>query len=205
MSPGQRRALLPVAAAVLLLAALQALPAHWQQALRYERGAVLRGELWRLWTGHLVHLGWWHLALNAAGLACWAVLADRPPALRTLLGQAAVLAAGISLLFLLLMPALAHYVGLSGVLYGLFLLGLWPGVRRLDPVRIAALCTLGVWLASQRVRGPDPREVALIGGDIIVQAHVFGVACAAALLLVGAWWRGGRSAAQAAAAQGTGR
>ncbi|GHC93541.1 hypothetical protein GCM10007320_44610 [Pseudorhodoferax aquiterrae] len=182
LARARRRTLLTVAAAAVLLGALQALPEAWLQALRYERGAVLQGELWRLWTGHLVHLGWAHWALNALGLLVYALLADAPPAPRALLRQAAALALGISLLFVLLLPQLAHYVGLSGVLYGLFLLGLWPGVRRLDPVAIAALCTIAAWLGAQLVRGPDRHEVALVGGDIIVQAHVFGLACAALML-----------------------
>lgn len=188
----QGRILLTVAAAAVLMGALQALPETWLQALRYERGAVLHGELWRLWTGHLVHLGWAHWALNALGLLVYALLADAPPAPRALLRQAAALALGISLLFLLLLPQLAHYVGLSGVLYGLFLLALWPGVRRLDPVAVAALCTIGAWLGAQLVRGPDRHEVALVGGDIIVQAHVFGLACAALMLAAPRRLRGWR-------------
>ena len=188
----QGRILLTVAAAAVLMGALQALPETWLQALRYERGAVLQGELWRLWTGHLVHLGWAHWALNALGLLVYALLADAPPAPRALLRQAAALALGISLLFLLLLPQLAHYVGLSGVLYGLFLLALWPGVRRLDPVAVAALCTIGAWLGAQLVRGPDRHEVALVGGDIIVQAHVFGLACAALMLAAPRRLRGWR-------------
>src|SRR3569623_2737413 len=38
-------------------------------ALRYERAAILDGEMWRLVSGHLVHLGWSRLVLNLAGLA----------------------------------------------------------------------------------------------------------------------------------------
>nr|WP_145545701.1 rhombosortase [Variovorax boronicumulans] len=188
----RQRTLLTVAAAAVLMGALQALPGAWLQALRYERGAVLQGELWRLWTGHLVHLGWAHWALNALGLLVCALLADTPPAPRALLRQAAALALGISLLFVLLLPQLGHYVGLSGVLYGLFLLGLWPGVRRLDPVAIAALCTIAAWLGAQLIRGPDRHEVALVGGDIIVHAHVFGLTCAALMLATPRRLRGWR-------------
>ncbi|KQP37002.1 rhombosortase [Pseudorhodoferax sp. Leaf274] len=192
MAPSCARALTTVALASVAMAALQALPDAWQQALRYERAAVLQGELWRLWTGHLVHLGWVHWALNALGLLVYALLADRPPAPLTLLRQWFVLATGISLLFVALVPTLAHYVGLSGVLYGLFLLALWPGVRRLDPVSIAALCTVAAWLGAQLIRGPDRHEMALVGGAIIVQAHVFGLACAALMLAAPQRLRSGR-------------
>jgi rhomboid family GlyGly-CTERM serine protease len=191
-----QRALRTAAAAALLMGALQALPEASQLVLRYERGAVLQGELWRLWTGHLVHLGWAHWALNALGLLVYVLLAHQPPAPAQLLRQFALLAPGISLLFLALVPTLGYYVGLSGVLYGLFVLALWPGVRRLDPISIAALCTIAAWLGAQLIRGPDPHEMALVGGDIIVQAHVFGVACAVAMLAAPPRlksWRHGRA------------
>ncbi|WP_156373121.1 rhombosortase [Pseudorhodoferax sp. Leaf267] len=179
-------------AAVAVLGALQALPPAWHAALRYDRAALLQGELWRLWTGHLIHLGWAHWALNAAGLVLCGLLVDRPPGAAVLARRAACLGLGISLLFLLLVPTLSHYVGLSGVLYGLFVLGLWPGARRVDPVAIAALSTIAAWLCGQWLLGPDRREMELIGGPIIVQAHVFGVACAALVL---AARRAGRSLA----------
>ncbi|HVR52929.1 MAG TPA: rhomboid family intramembrane serine protease, partial [Pseudorhodoferax sp.] len=105
---------------------------------------------------------------------------------RTWLRQVFVLGLGISILFLVLQPTLAYYVGLSGVLYGLFVLALWPGVRRADPIGIAALCAIAAWLGTQLLWGPAPREVALIGGDIIVQAHVYGIACAIVLLAASA-------------------
>jgi len=38
------------------------------EALRYQRGAILDGQWWRLISGNLVHLGWSHLLLNLAGL-----------------------------------------------------------------------------------------------------------------------------------------
>lgn len=170
--------------AVVLLGVLQALPPSWHEVLRYDRHAVLQGELWRLWTGHLIHLGWVHWALNACGLVLCSLLADVPPEPRALLRQVLVLSLGISVLFLLLVPNLAHYVGLSGVLYGLFVLVLWPGVRRADPVNIAALCAVLGWLGWQWIEGPARSEMELIGGNIVVQAHGFGVACALALLAV---------------------
>ena len=176
------RAVLPIAAAIVLLGVLQALPQAWHEVLRYDRHAVLQGELWRLWTGHLIHLGWMHWALNACGLVLCGVLADAPPKPRTLLRQVFVLSLAISVLFVLLLPTLSYYVGLSGVLYGLFVLVLWPGVLRVDPVSVAALCAVLAWLASQWILGPDQREMDLIGGTIIVQAHGFGVLCAAVML-----------------------
>ena len=191
MTLSTRRALASLAAAVVLLGVLQVLPQAWHLALRYDRQAVLQGELWRLITGHLIHLGWAHWALNAAGLVLYALLADTPPRPRPLLRQVLVLGLGISVLLMLFMPTLAHYVGLSGVLYGLFVLALWPGVRRIDPLSVAALTTVAAWLAGQLIQGPARREVDWIGGDIIVQAHLFGVVCAVSMLVAAAVSRRG--------------
>jgi len=57
---------------VLLLAVLPAillwLVPTTHSALLYDRTAILRGEWWRLWTGHWVHFSFSHLAWNLAVL-----------------------------------------------------------------------------------------------------------------------------------------
>ena len=51
------------------VAALLALTDDWgRELLRYDRFAIASGELWRLVSGHFVHLAWSHFALNAAAL-----------------------------------------------------------------------------------------------------------------------------------------
>ncbi|MGB5719844.1 MAG: rhomboid family intramembrane serine protease, partial [Woeseiaceae bacterium] len=39
-----------------------------REGLRFDRAGIAAGQVWRLVTGHFVHLGWPHFALNAAGL-----------------------------------------------------------------------------------------------------------------------------------------
>jgi rhomboid family GlyGly-CTERM serine protease len=169
---------------IVLLALLQALPSSWHQLLRYERHAVLDGELWRLWTGHLIHLGWAHWGLNTMGLLLCGLLTDHWPHARVLLMRVLSLSLFISAGFVLLMPSLSQYVGLSGVLYGLYVLALWPGVSRRDPLAVIALLLVLAWLAWQWLVGPAQQEVALIGGDIIFQAHGYGIAGALLMVLV---------------------
>ena len=60
---------LTVAVVVALLTGLWLAGPEVTAALRYERGAVLDGEWWRLLTGHLVHADAAHLAWNLAGAA----------------------------------------------------------------------------------------------------------------------------------------
>lgn len=175
-----------IAAVIALIALLQAAPPHWQAALRYDRAALLDGELWRLLTAHLVHLSWTHAALNAAGLVLCALLAHPLPRAGAWLARMAWLGLGVSLMLLAFDAQLPHYVGLSGVLYGAFVLMLWPQARRGDALGIAALVTVLAWMAWQGWSGPLASEAALIGGRIVVQAHVYGVLTAVGLLAAGA-------------------
>ncbi|MHB8471744.1 MAG: rhombosortase [Gammaproteobacteria bacterium] len=143
-------------------------------ALRYQRAAILDGELWRLFSAHLVHLGWSHWVLNVAGLALvWALLEDE---LAGIFGWVALLGSGlaIGLGLLLFDPELQWYVGLSGVLHGLFAAGAvrhWPAQPRAATLM---LVVLAVKLGWEQYFGAMPGTGALAGGAVIVDAHLFG-------------------------------
>ncbi|MEJ2554278.1 MAG: hypothetical protein P8079_09855, partial [Gammaproteobacteria bacterium] len=51
---------LPLAMA-LLSTAFAAIGQQATAGLRYDRGAILHGQWWRILTGNVVHLGWPHL------------------------------------------------------------------------------------------------------------------------------------------------
>lgn len=97
-----------------LLVAFQAF--GLREALEYQRAAVLRGEVWRLLTANLVHLGWIHLSRDVVGLfLVWSLLAqslDEYMWLWVLLLSG--LAVGLGLLAF--GPGTAWYVGISGAL-----------------------------------------------------------------------------------------
>lgn len=83
-------------------------------ALLYERSAILRGDIWRLWTGHWVHFGGAHLLWNLAVLVPAGLWAEHlaPASFRLLcfLSAGAIGAALFSF-----DPALIRYGGLSGL------------------------------------------------------------------------------------------
>lgn len=185
-------------ASVLLILALQAGGEAWRLALRFERAPLLQGEqLWRVVTGHLVHLGWVHALLNACGLLLCCALAPARFTPRRLVLDVLWLAVAVSLLLLAFSPAVTYYVGLSGVLYGLFVCGLAPLAWRGDRIAGAALLTVLGWMAWQSIAGPSTAEERQIGGRIVASAHVYGAAAAMLLLAGEAAWRrrlGGRFA-----------
>ncbi|WP_259651787.1 rhombosortase [Variovorax sp. UMC13] len=182
VTPG--RAMAPAALAALLLVALQAAGDAPKLLLRYERYAVLHGELWRLFSAHLVHLGWAHALLNACGLLLCAWIAPTRFGARQLVCDGLLLGACVALMLLLFSPQVTHYVGLSGVLYGLFVLGLAPPAFRGDRIALLGLATVLGWMAWQLVAGPAPAEERQIGGRIIAVAHLYGVVGAFVLLAV---------------------
>jgi len=167
------RWLVPALVTVLILAAALGGDAI-RMELRYERAAVFRGELWRLVTGHIVHLGWSHTLLNLAGLALvWMLCA---PALRgwngvcTLLASMAAIDAG----FLLLEPQLEWYVGFSGVLHGLFAAGVVAALRARETGAWILAALLAAKLLFEQLVGPVPLTEKAAGGAVIESAHLYG-------------------------------
>lgn len=156
--------------------------------LRFER-ALVAAEPWRLVTAHVVHMSWTHMALNLAGLALiWAWCGK---ALRTAQWAGALLlcALGVGLGLYWLDAALAWYVGLSGVLHGVLVLGaaaMLPAARG-----TATLVLLGVAakLAREQLSGADPAMEHLVGGGVIINAHLYGAVAGLVCMLLLAVWR----------------
>ena len=174
---------LPLTLAVLLVL-LQA--AGWRRELEYRRAAILHGEVWRLATGSLVHLGWSHLARDLAGLfLIWGLLGRSVTELewlRVLLVSLFAVGTGL----LVFSPGVAWYVGISGVLFGMFCAGALAR-RRLQPGYAAALLLgmAGV-VAWTLIAGALPGETLDLGGRVVPQAHLYGaVGGAVAILLHG--------------------
>lgn len=142
--------------------------------LSYDRPAIVAGELWRLLSGHFVHLGASHLALNAAALLLiWYLVGATFDRLQWLFVTLTVIV-GIDLGLWFGEPQLLWYVGLSGVLHGLLAAGIVSGLRsgRID------IWVLGVALMAKLVYehfvGPLPGSEQSTGGTVIVAAHAYG-------------------------------
>jgi len=159
----------------VLIAVLLALTGDWGRELfRYDRLAISSGELWRLISGHFVHLGWSHFALNTVGLVLISFLvAARFSAVQWLLITLLIIV-GIDLGFWILEPQLAWYVGLSGVLHGLLAAGVASGMRdgQSDSWIIGGL--LVIKIIYEQLVGPVPGSEGTSGGDVVVAAHLYG-------------------------------
>ena len=146
--------------------------ATWN-ALRYERGAILEGELWRLVTGHWVHLGWTHLAVNLVGLLLvWLLWGRALQNLQWLVCTLWIVLAQ-SLLLLTLNPEIHWYVGLSGLLHGLFAVGALLQLRSDPLVGGAALAALAGKLLLEAFNLGGGATIPGID-QVVVEAHLYG-------------------------------
>lgn len=168
----------PVALAALVLATivlvLQAGGEDLRLWLRYDRPKIAAGQVWRLVTGHLVHLGWSHAMLNATALVLIFAGFERTlrPGQWLWVGVGAMLAIDLGLW--IFQPQVSWYVGLSGVLHGLVAaaaLSLWATAPRVATVMLIFLAGKLLWEAAA---GPLPMTAELAGGDVVVGAHLWG-------------------------------
>ncbi|MDQ7074754.1 MAG: rhombosortase [Gammaproteobacteria bacterium] len=91
--------------------------------IRFDRQAIDGGAWWLLYSGNLVHFDWMHLLRNLAGVALIQGLFG--PLLQGwrwwLVLSICSLGVGLGLYFF--MPQLGWYVGLSGAVFGAFVVG----------------------------------------------------------------------------------
>ncbi len=189
---GVRWLLVCTAAAILAIALAGE---YGRLALRYDAAAVGAGQWWRLLTGHLTHLGWSHALLNLTGLGLAALLFGGDYRVGQWLAIAALALVAIDATFLMLRPDLAWYVGLSGVLHGLFAAGAlrWIVRGELEGYLLAAFLTAK--LAWEQVFGALPLSVSGAGGPVVVDAHLAGAlggAAGAVAVVLHDWYRSRR-------------
>ena len=174
----------PATAVAAVLAAISIVAAFAGEggalALRLEP-ARLAAQPWRVVSGHFVHLGVAHLALNLVGLALvWLLVGATARAPRWVL-IAVVLPGATTAGLLWLAPALDWYVGLSGVLHGLAAAGVVMGFDRRSPELAILGAGLVAKLVYEQIAGPLPGSEASAGGPVIVDAHLAGALAGAAL------------------------
>jgi rhomboid family GlyGly-CTERM serine protease len=189
-----RRGALPVQAwlvpgIVLLIAlALMLSGDSGREWLRFDRGGIAAGEVWRLLTGHFVHLGVSHTLLNLAGLVLVWILVGRtftwPQWLYVMAGSVAAIDLGLWFGA----TQLEWYVGLSGLLHGMLAAGIAGGLAGRSYEALVLAIVVAGKLAWEQLVGPLPGSEASSGGAVIVDAHLYGViggaAVAAAIIRV---------------------
>lgn len=177
--------------AVCLLPLL--LPDSATHLLEYQRGAVASGELWRLWSGHLVHYSATHAGLDGSACLVLAVGLHQAGDGRRLLYRLACIAPLLSLALFIAAPEMQYYRGASGLVMAMLAavwLMLWRAQRGWRVVLFPLAAALLIKLAADALF-PDQTVSSLPAGIRSAwQIHLAG--------LIGGiifWWRSDQPAA----------
>jgi len=159
--------------AILLLSAiLQA--GDWVATWRYDSRLISDNQLWLLFSAHLVHLNWTHWALNMAGLAIVAFFFSSYGRLWQWSLVCFVSALFVSLGMYWWNEEVVTYVGLSGVLHGLFLYGALREIRHYPVSGYVLLSLLVAKLVWELFNGALPGSEEMTEGRVVTDAHLYG-------------------------------
>ncbi|MBO1254855.1 rhombosortase [Alteromonas sp. 5E99-2] len=145
------------------------------QLFEYDKHALLNGEIWRSVTGHLFHSNFNHLVLNIGGLfLLWGLHGEKYKNSR-LLFLFLFISVFISTCMLFFTTDITRYVGLSGVLHGMFVWGACDDIRK--GYKTGYLMIIGslIKVASEQWNGPDPELGKTINATVAIDAHLYGV------------------------------
>jgi rhomboid family GlyGly-CTERM serine protease len=180
--------------ATLAISAAACLAFAWPwlaDGMIYRRSFLEAGQLWRLWSGHLVHFSGSHLLLDTvifAGGGVWLEwVAPRVARWFYLLAPAA-----ISVILFTGEPRMEWYAGLSGMDVGvLVLLALWqmqPGTNEPRWFWMGVLLLVAAKVIIEATAGKSLVAEFAPGARVVPLAHLGGILCAAAAYLIARRW-----------------
>ncbi|BDM64016.1 rhombosortase [Shewanella sp. NFH-SH190041] len=136
---------------------------------------IQQDEFYRLLSGHYLHTNLWHLLMNLAGL--WIILAvfNLPFTFFSTLLLLLLLSGMIGLEIIWFFPAITGYVGLSGLLHGLFA---FAALREgLLGIRLGWLLLGGIIakVIYEQLAGASETMTTMINAKVAIDAHLAGV------------------------------
>lgn len=160
-----------------------------QEYLAFQRSFIQQGSWYQLITGNFLHTNHWHLVMNLAGL--WLITAlfhwryNFSQFSSLILTMA--LFEGIGLYYFV--PDLLAYVGLSGVLHGLFAFGATSEI--FAGIKAGSLLLLGVIskVSYELHFGGSANIAELIGARVAVESHLIGAIIGIILALLFFSWQ----------------
>ena len=154
---------------------------HLEPRLRFDRQLIEQWQVWRLITGHLTHLNWSHFLLNMAGLSMVAIFFSSYKSTRYWI-DALLFISLVCSVGMLLDNQLDRYVGFSGVLHGLFIIGArWEMKHYTASGAVLLVIIVGKLIWEQRY-GALPGSESMTGGRVAINSHLYGAIAGAIYL-----------------------
>jgi rhomboid family GlyGly-CTERM serine protease len=150
------------------------LPEQLTEQLIYHHQAIQNGELWRLVTGHLLHTNAYHLLLNGVALVLLWALHGQFYSVKNYLALMLFCSLWVSLGLYFYAPQLTQYVGLSGVLHGLFAWGALHDIKAKDNTGYFLVLGLIIKIGHEQLYGANAELSELIQASVAIDAHLWG-------------------------------
>jgi rhomboid family GlyGly-CTERM serine protease len=140
----------------------------------YDRSLIEQFEVWRLLSANFLHTNLNHLLLNIAGIALLWGLHGQYYNGFGYLSLIVFCSICCTLLLFLFAAELQWYVGLSGTLHGLFVVGAYLDIEQ--KMNSGWLLLIGIWIkiGFEQWQGPSAQVANLIDAQVAVDAHLFG-------------------------------
>ena len=152
----------------------------------FNRQLITDGQYWRLLTGNFLHTNGWHLLMNIAGLLMLTQLFGQYFSAMAILAFSLVNCVAVGVLLYFFTPDIAYYVGLSGFLHGLFVVGCLAEISRGIKFSYLMLGAVFAKIIHEQVMGSPAQVSELIGANVAVDAHLYGALTA--LPMFASYW-----------------
>lgn len=140
----------------------------------YQRNFVNTGQWWRIFTAHFMHSNVIHFSVNIVGLFLLWLLHGEYAKPRSFFINILLLCIGISLCIYVWSPSIQWYVGLSGVLHGLFAWGVIIDIFLKRKTGYVLLVGLIVKIVDEQFFSSSQYMSNLIEVSVAVDAHLYG-------------------------------
>lgn len=142
---------------------------------RFDRDAILHGEVWRILTGNFTHADLNHWLINMFGLwLLWWIYVDSKEKQYKMTYILFITSIGTCIGLFLFEPQLKLYVGLSGALHGLFAAGIVMTFKNDAKIQLLLAILLCIKLIYEQLTGPLPGSEKMISVPVVVNSHLYG-------------------------------
>ena len=148
---------------------------YYQEISIYQRQSLEQGQLWRLFSGHLVHLNDKHLILN---LIAWVIvffLGVNYLSLSRWIVLSLVLMLSISVGLYYFVPEVLYYGGLSGVLHGYFAYILVEWIKNKQRLSWIILLLLIAKVLAENFSDMGSSTTEYLELRVVTEAHLIGI------------------------------
>lgn len=144
------------------------------QYFAYYHNLVAKGQVWRLITAHLCHTNGYHFLLNSIGLIVVVTLFINTFKKYSLIPLSIFSGLFIAIALFYFESNVHSYVGLSGVLHGLFAFAVCDELKRKEKWAYILAVGFIVKISWEQLNGPSANTESLIAATVLINAHLYG-------------------------------